>query len=103
VHTNKYLKAGVKGEHTLLLQSIAVTFANYNEALNLLNERYHDKRELVNATRKQLFVLQSLKRQSATAMRRFIHRFGECVRCLTTVTTCVVPDTTPSFSFSVEL
>jgi hypothetical protein len=51
------LKAQVKGEPALLLQSIAIIDANYVEAWKLLTEQYQDRRELVNATLKWLFAL----------------------------------------------
>jgi hypothetical protein len=44
--TSHYLKAQVKGEPVLLLQSVAVTDANFVEAWELLNERCQDRREL---------------------------------------------------------
>jgi hypothetical protein len=57
----RYLEAQVKGEPALLIQSIAITDANCGEAWKLLNERYHDRRELVNDTFRQLFALQPLQ------------------------------------------
>lgn len=72
----------IKGEPALLLQSVAVTDANYIEAWKLLNERYQDKRKLVNDTLKWVFAMQPLQGDSATGMRRLVATAVECVRCL---------------------
>jgi hypothetical protein len=64
----QYLKAHVKGEPALLLQSITVTDSNYAEAWKLLNECYQDKREPLNVMLKRLFVLQLFQRESDSTM-----------------------------------
>jgi hypothetical protein len=77
---SQHLIAQVKGEPELQLQSTAITDADDFEAWNLLNEGYQDKIDLVNATLKRLFALQTIHRESAAAMRRFLDTTVECVR-----------------------
>ena len=78
----QYLKLSLSGEVAQLLQNIPITDSNYTEAWEVLNQRYQNKRELVNSTLKRLFKQQPIANESPSALRRLLDNTNECVRSL---------------------
>jgi len=68
----QYLKSALRGEPSQLLCAIPTTDANYTEAWDLLQSRYQNKKELVNAVLKRLISHPPLTQESATALRKLI-------------------------------
>lgn len=91
VHNNKslsgsqklhYLKSSVEGEAAQLIRSYSITEANYSEAWAALATRYQNKRLIVNSHLKNILELPKLKLESASALRKLMDTFSECIRAL---------------------
>lgn len=78
----QYLKLALRGEPAQLIQSFAITDLNYQEAWNLLNERYQNTREIVNAHIDRMLSQVTLHQESATGLRKLADTTTECRRSL---------------------
>lgn len=75
-----YLKAALKGDALWVIHSFETTAKNYAIAWECLNERYNNKRILVQNHTKAIFDLAPLEDESAVRLRQFIDKlFGNNV------------------------
>ena len=77
-----YLKSNLSGDAALLLRSFQITDDNYEEAWNLLCERFDNKRYIIDCHLKALFNLPSLTQESSFGIRRILDTALENVRAL---------------------
>lgn len=77
-----YLISCLEGEALNLVQSLEVSAQNYKVALDLLKQRYENKRIIINSHLKSLFDLPSLQRENASALRHFVDSFNKDLRSL---------------------
>ncbi|KAF2878905.1 hypothetical protein ILUMI_27265 [Ignelater luminosus] len=77
-----YLKSCLKGEPLQVISSLEVTDGNYNIALDLLRERYENKRVIVNNHVKRIVEAPSLHKQNANGLRRLLDEFLTNTRAL---------------------
>ena len=78
----QYLKASVKGDAALLLQSVSITNDNYEQAWDLLNNRYQNRREIVTSTLKRLVNHPPMRNESPAELRKLVDNTMECIRSL---------------------
>lgn len=78
----QYLKASVKGDAAILLQAVSITNDNYEQAWELLNNRYQNRREIVTATLKRLVNHPAMRSESPTELRKLVDTTMECIRSL---------------------
>ena len=78
----QYLKASVKGDAALLLQSVSITNDNYEQAWDLLNNRYQNRREIVTSTLKRLVNNPPMRSDSPLELRKLVDTTMECIRSL---------------------
>lgn len=78
----QYLKASVKGDAALLLQSVSITNDNYEQAWELLNNRYQNRREIVTSTLKRLVNNPPMRSDSPLELRKLVDTTMECIRSL---------------------
>lgn len=78
----QYLKASVKGDAAILLQSVSITNDNYEQAWELLNNRYQNRREIVTATLKRLVNHPAMRSESPAELRKLVDTTMECIRSL---------------------
>lgn len=78
----QYLKASVKGEAALLLQSVSITNDNYEQAWDLLNNRFQNRREIVTSTLKRLVNHPAMYSDSPIELRKLVDNTMECIRSL---------------------
>lgn len=64
-----YLKSSLKGEASEFLQGIEITDDNYEEAWDLLKERFHNERIITQKHIRALFELPNCHRDSTTSLR----------------------------------
>ncbi|KAF2897664.1 hypothetical protein ILUMI_08511 [Ignelater luminosus] len=77
-----YLKSCLKGKPLQVISSLEVTDGNYNIALDLLRERYENKRVIVNNHVKRIVEAPSLHKESANGLRRLLDEFLTNTRAL---------------------
>ncbi|XP_035211465.1 uncharacterized protein LOC118185689 [Stegodyphus dumicola] len=77
----QYLKASCKKKALSIIESIPISDANYDIALQLLQERYSNKRELTNALIRKMFNLPNVS-DSAQAILHCVDVVNECVYAL---------------------
>ena len=77
----QYLKSACKGDALKIIQSIPISDSNYEIALDLLKERYSNKRELINALIRKLMNMPSMS-DSANSILQSIDIINECIRSL---------------------
>ena len=78
----QYLKASVKGDAAILLQSVSITNDNYEQAWDLLNNRYQNRREIVTSTLKRLVNHPAMRSESPAELRKLVDNTMECIRSL---------------------
>ncbi len=78
----QYLKSCVKGDATNLIKSITVSDSNYQEAWNLLEQRYNNKREIVFSLLRKLTNHPNMKTESAVQLQSLIDTTLETLTCL---------------------
>lgn len=78
----QYLKASVKGDAAILLQSVSITNDNYEQAWDLLNNRYQNRREIVTSTLKRLVNHPAMRSESPVELRKLVDNTMECIRSL---------------------
>lgn len=77
-----YLISCLEGEALNLVTSLEISTQNYKVALDLLKDRYDNKRIIINSHLKSLFELPSLQKENATALRHFMDSFNKDLRSL---------------------
>lgn len=91
IHTNKsiddvqklhYLKSSLSGEAEQLLRTITVTSQNYNEAWEILKNRYNNKRYISNSIFKKLFSIKNITTESAYQIKYLLDTTVECLSSL---------------------
>jgi hypothetical protein len=78
----QYLKSCVKGDAANLIKSFTVTDAHFQEAWDLLKERYDNKREIVNSLISRIFKQANINQESATSIQRILDVTTESLRSL---------------------
>lgn len=78
-----YLKANCIGDAADLIKSFPIMDANYAQAWNILETRYHNKRFIVDIHLKSLFGITSLASESSMGLRKVLDTALESVRQLT--------------------
>lgn len=68
----QYLKGALKDEAFQIIQAIETTEENYKKAWDLLQQRFENKKLIINSHLKALFNLQGLTKGTATALRSLI-------------------------------
>lgn len=77
-----YLKSSLKGEAAEIIQSLEVSSENYNEAWQMLNRRYDNKRLIIQKHIKALFELQSISKENHTGLRHLVDGVLKHLRAL---------------------
>ncbi|CAI6363726.1 unnamed protein product [Macrosiphum euphorbiae] len=72
----QYLRLSLKGLAAQLIESLEVTEGNYLVAWNLVQERFENKRLIVQTHVSKLFAVNKLKNESASATRSFFDIFS---------------------------
>ena len=73
----KYLKACVKGGAARLISSISITDQNYLIAMDMLTERYANKRSIVQAHLQKLWTQPSMKTEYGHGLRKLLETTNE--------------------------
>lgn len=81
VHKLQYLKSLVSGTAESLLKHIPTTAENYDMAWSTLEERFNNKRALINSTLRKLFSLHAAD-ESAAKIRHLLDNVRECLGAL---------------------
>ena len=77
-----YLKTSITGEAASLLKHIQVTGANYVQAWETLNQRYDNRRIIVNALLKRLFYQKKCTNQTAAQLKSLLDCTTEVMNSL---------------------
>ncbi|XP_055617896.1 uncharacterized protein LOC129763133 [Toxorhynchites rutilus septentrionalis] len=77
-----YLKAAVKGEAALSIESIAISSANYELAWQTLKDRYANEYLLKKRHLQALFDIQGIKRETAATLHGLVDEFDRHVKTL---------------------
>lgn len=80
-----YLKSYLKGDASQLLHSLELTDDNYDVAINLLKERYENKKMLIHNHMKNIVDLPPINKESYVALRKCIDIIQRNVRSLKTL------------------
>ena len=77
-----YLKSCLSGEALNVIQSIPVTNENYQNAWKALNDRYNNKKVMVNYHLSELFNLKPLSNENFSALRSLLDNTNKQIRAL---------------------
>ncbi|XP_053618244.1 uncharacterized protein LOC128679812 [Plodia interpunctella] len=77
-----YLKTSIAGEAEALLKHITVTENNYEQAWEILKQRYGNKRLIINSLLKRLFNLKKLTTPMAAQIKNLVDTTAECLNSL---------------------
>lgn len=77
-----YLQSCLTGEAVQVLQSLEICEANYQQALDLLKERYQNKRLLIHNHVRNLFDIEPIIKESAQGFRKLIDNLMRNIRAL---------------------
>ena len=77
-----YLRACVKGDAAKLISSITRTDTNFTIAMHLLQERYDNKRSIVQAHLQIIWSQPSIKMESSSDLRKILETTNEHLRAL---------------------
>ncbi|XP_071052614.1 uncharacterized protein [Onthophagus taurus] len=80
-----YLQSCLKDDALRIINSLEISEANYDVAIELLRERYENKKVLIRNHVKNIFELQSLTRESHVNLRKLIDNFLKDFRSLQTL------------------
>ena len=72
-----YLKACVKGDAAKLINSITITDSDYTIAMDLLIERYENKRSIVQAHLQKNWGQRNMRLESAAGLRKILETTNE--------------------------
>lgn len=64
------------------IRHLSITNENYRVALNLLNNRYENKRAIVNKHLQLFFSIQKIQNASASSLRQVVDTMNECIYSL---------------------
>ncbi len=78
----QYLKSCVKGEAANSIKSFQITDGNYQEAWNLLESQFDNKREIVSSNIRKLLFQPSIKHESSSALQEMLNTTLESIRSL---------------------
>lgn len=81
VHKLQYLKSLLKGDAEILLKHTSITNENYAVALNLLKDRFDNKRAIITCSLKKLFNQRNAD-ETATSIRLLLDNTRECIETL---------------------
>lgn len=82
-----YLKSHLEGEAAAMIEHLHISNGNYTTALNLLKERYHNKRVIVSQYIQMLFTLPKLHAENAQGLRKIHDTTMECLHGLQNIGT----------------
>lgn len=91
IHTNEaltdvqkffYLKSSLAGEAAKVIQCFETSAKNYRIAWDCLNERYNNKRIMVQAHTKAIFDLEIITEESAEKLRQFVDKLFGHIKAL---------------------
>ncbi|XP_050520379.1 uncharacterized protein LOC126893882 [Daktulosphaira vitifoliae] len=71
IHKFYHLRSALTGEASLLIQNLKTTEANYDVAWSIINNRYENKRILIQAHTKEIYDLESVNGESAVKLNKF--------------------------------
>lgn len=77
-----YLKNSLQGEAECLLKHIPITVNNYEQAWELLKERYNNKRIIVNSLLNKLLTQRKIPTQTANNIKTLLDTTCECLNSL---------------------
>lgn len=77
-----YLKSVLKGEASELIHNLTVTADNYHLARTLLQDRFENKKIIVNSHITEIFNCPNLTKESLTDLRGLLNRFTKNYRAL---------------------
>lgn len=77
-----YLESALKGEPKDLIGSLAPTEGNYNIAWDLLQQRYENKKIIINSHIKEIMDIPTLSKESHVSLRNFSNVFFKSYRSL---------------------
>lgn len=77
-----YLKSNITGEAEQLLKNFAVTSANYEKAWQILEDRYNNKRVIVNNIINRLLNQKKITFECARALRELLDTTQQCLHTL---------------------
>lgn len=80
-----YLRAALKDSAALIIRSLEFSADNYHTAWDLLCDRFHNKRLLVNNHIQNIFDIDQLTRESSKSLRNIIDTVNRNLRALTTL------------------
>lgn len=78
----QYLKSTLKGETDVLLKSVLITDANYDEAWRMLKDRYDNTKMIVYAHIKELLSFPAMKAESPQGLKGLLDHTVQQVRAL---------------------
>lgn len=77
-----YLQSVLRGEALKIIDSLEISDQNYLVAIELLKNRFENKKHAIRTHLKHIFELESVQRESHTALRNFLDTFSKHYRCL---------------------
>ncbi|CAL8126482.1 unnamed protein product [Orchesella dallaii] len=78
----QYLKSCLKGDPEALIRSFTITNANYDEAWDMLKDRYANKREIVYSLLRKIINQPTLKTESSSSLQSLLCNLYEALRSL---------------------
>ncbi|XP_050671207.1 uncharacterized protein LOC126969704 [Leptidea sinapis] len=83
IEKHHYLKSSLSGEAEQLLKNYSLTEANYDDAWKKLNERYENKRMIVNNILSRFLSQKALTTESAKGIKDLLDTSSQCLTSLT--------------------
>jgi len=77
-----YLKSALAGDAAKVIQCFETSAKNYKIAWDCLNERYNNKRIMVQAHTKAIFDLEIITEESAEKLRQFVDKLFGHIKAL---------------------
>lgn len=77
-----YLKSCLKGEAAQMVQSVDISSINYKIVLQMLKDRYENKKLIIHSHVKAIFDLYPVKNESHVQLRKLLDTFNKNVRAL---------------------
>lgn len=85
VNKMHYLKKSLTGTAYKMIQNMPASDANYEIAWNLLCDRFHNKRAIVNSCLRMLMDQEPLSKPSSYKIRELIDTTNQAIQCIETV------------------
>ncbi|XP_053611107.1 uncharacterized protein LOC128675613 [Plodia interpunctella] len=83
IEKHHYLKSSLSGEAEQLLRNYSLTEANYDDAWRKLNDRYENKRMIVNNILSRFLSQKTLTSESAKGIKDLLDTSSQCLTSLT--------------------